>query len=345
MSGGIAQLVAIGAQDVHLVGDPDVSYFKTLYAKHTNFSHTVEQQVIQGNPKNNAISTVRFDRRGDLLSYVYITGETPSAATTIADWGIYIDKVELLIGGQVIDEQDSLFTERIAIDSFAQNVSKSSNGPHPGSGGVLSTFYPLRFFFCENWQSALPLVALSYHDVEIRITWGSSAENLRWKVWANYIYLDSEERTMFSERPRDMLIFQVQKNLGSESKVQELNFNHPVKYLASSNTTTNNSLTSVTNKIKIQINGVDICDFKYGQPHFVDVPAYYHTNYVTSPDTFLYPFCLNTANLQPSGTLNFSRLDSARIISEGNNLIDPIYAVNYNVLRVQNGMAGLMYAN
>lgn len=345
MSGGIAQLIAVGAQDVHLVGNPEVSYFKTVYAKHTNFAHTVEQQVIRGNPSANGISTVRFENKGDLLSYVYITAENTSSSAEVTNWEDYIEKVELLIGGQIIDEQDSLFTERIAIDAFAQNVSKSSNGPHPGSGGLLTTFYPLRFFFCENWQSALPLVALNYHDVEIRITWGSSAENLQWKAWANYVYLDDTERMLFSEKPRDMLIYQVQKNLGSNTKIQDLVFNHPVKFLASSNTTPNNSLTSLSNKIKIQINGVDICDFKYGQPHFVDVPAYYHTNYVTSPDTFLYPFCLNTASLQPSGTLNFSRLDSARIISENSNLIDPIYAVNYNILRIQNGMGSLMYAN
>jgi hypothetical protein len=345
MSGGISQLIAVGAQDVHLVGNPEVSYFKTVYAKHTNFSHTVEQQVIVGNPAAHAISSIKFENKGDLLSYVYITPENPSSSAVITDWEEYIEKVELLIGGQVIDEQDTLFTERIAIDAFAQNVSKSSNGPHPGSGGLVTTFYPLRFFFCENWQSALPLVALSYHDVEIRITWGVSAENFYWKAWANYVYLDTVERSIFSEKPMDMLIYQVQKNKPSNKKIQELVFNHPVKFLASSNTTPTNSLTSLSNKIKLQINGVDICDFKYAQPHFVDVPAYYHTNYVTSPDTFLYPFCLNTASLQPSGTLNFSRLDSARIISETNFIIDPIYAVNYNILRIENGMGGLMYAD
>jgi len=345
MSGGIAQLVAIGAQDTHLVGDPEVSYFKTIYARHTNFSHTVDQQVIQGNPSGNGMSTVRFERKGDLLSYVYLTADDGSKSSVITDWETVIDKVELLIGGQVVDEQDTLFTERIAIDSLAQNVSKSSNGPHPGSGGLVTYFYPLRFFFCENWQSALPLVALNYHDVEIRITWGAQAENYRWKVWANYIYLDNKERVAFSEKSMNMLIYQVQKNEPSGEKIQDLTFNHPVKFLASSNTTPNNSLTSLSNKIKIQINGVDICDFKFAKPHFVDVPAYYHTNYVTSPDTFMYSFGLNTANLQPSGTLNFSRLDTARIISDTNTIDDPIYAVNYNILRIENGMAGLMYAN
>ena len=71
MSGGIAQLVAVGAQDVHLVGQPEVSFFRSTYKRHTNFSQTVERQVIQGNVSANGMSTVRFERKGDLLNYVY----------------------------------------------------------------------------------------------------------------------------------------------------------------------------------------------------------------------------------------------------------------------------------
>ena len=53
MSGGIAQLVAVGAQDAHLVGSPEVSFFRSTYKRYTNFSQTVERQVIQGNVNNN----------------------------------------------------------------------------------------------------------------------------------------------------------------------------------------------------------------------------------------------------------------------------------------------------
>jgi hypothetical protein len=66
---------------------------------------------------------------------------------------------------------------------------------------------------------------------------------------------------------------------------------------------------------------------------------------VASPDFFLYPFCLSTSSLQPTGTLNFSRVTSAKIISESLNIEHPIYAVNYNILRIQNGLAALLYAN
>jgi len=49
--------------------------------------------------------------------------------------------------------------------------------------------------------------------------------------------------------------------------------------------------------------------------------------------------------VQPTGSLNFSRLDSARIVSETASFKDTIYAVNYNILRIENGMGGLMYSN
>jgi hypothetical protein len=142
--------------------------------------------------------------------------------------------------------------------------------------------------------------------------------------------------------------------------------------------------------MKLQINGTDVADFKYVDPHYTAVTSYYHTvgskpitNITTSvenPDVslpvtynntdiaeiyntnvatitsttvatgendkfFLYPFCLDTSKVQPTGSLNFSRLDSARLVNDTANSSDDIYAVNYNILRIENGMGGLMYSN
>jgi hypothetical protein len=349
MSGGIAQLVAVGAQDAHLVGSPEVSFFRSTYKRHTNFAQTTERQVIQGNVSNNGMSTVRLERKGDLLSYVYFTIQDSAVSPPTSkalSFATLIDKVELLIGGQVIDEQTHEFTANVAVDTLAQNMSKSFNGEIYKGGTDPSYFYPLRFFFCENHQSALPLVALQYHDVELRITWSSAAASYKWDCYANFIYLDTAERADMANKPINMLIYQVQRSLGSQSKVQELNFNHPVKYLASANTASG-GLFSTTNKIKLQINGTDVSDYKFAVPNFTDVISYYHTpnSGVNGQSLFIYPFCLDTAKLQPTGTLNFSRLDSARLVSQTDNITDDIYGVNYNILRVQNGMAGLMYAN
>jgi hypothetical protein len=349
MSGGIAQLVAVGAQDAHLVGSPEISFFRSTYKRHTNFSQTVERQVIQGNVSNGGMSTIRFERKGDLLSYVYLVPNNGSAAQgySAADWRTKIAKVELLIGGQVIDDQDSTYSTLIAPILSATNSSKSVAGDLFG-GANTSRFYPLRFAFCENLQTALPLIALQYHDVELRITWGSAAATDKWDVYANYVYLDTQEREYFASTPQNMIITQVQKATASATKIQELNFNHPVKYLAAGKATALEILND-DNKLKLQINGTDVGDFKFADPNFSHVPLYFHTTNAAKPATlktlFLYPFCLDAAKIQPTGTLNFSRLDSARIVNDTRDCDDDIYAVNYNILRIENGMGGLLYSN
>jgi hypothetical protein len=349
MSGGIAQLVAVGAQDAHLVGQPEVSFFRSNYKRHTNFAQTVERQVIQGNPSTGSMSTVRFERKGDMVGYVYIAPNDGTQAVKFspADWVAAISKVELLIGGQVIDEQTSEFSQYIAPSILAQNLSKSTSG---FAEAAESKFYPLRFSFCENAQSAIPLIALQYHDVELRITWGTVASE-KYEVYSQFIHLDTEERTVLSSTPQQMLITQTQKAVASSSKIHELNFNHPIKCLASANGASL-AIADDANKMKLQINGTDVADFKYVDPHYTAVTSYYHT--ASSKDAgaagendkfFLYPFCLDTCKIQPTGSLNFSRLDSARLVNDTANSDADIYAVNYNVLRIENGMGGLMYSN
>ena len=339
MSGGIAQLVAVGAQDAHLVGQPEVSFFRSNYKRHTNFAQTVERQVIQGNPSTGGMSTVRFERKGDMVGYVYIAPNDGTKAVKFspADWVNAISKVELLVGGQVIDEQTSQFSQYIAPSVLAQNLTKSTSG---FAEAAESKFYPLRFSFCENAQTAIPLIALQYHDVELRITWGTVASE-KYEVYSQFIHLDTDERTALSSTPQNMLITQTQKAIASASKTQELNFNHPMKYLVAVNAMT------AADKLKLQINGTDVTDAKTVIPHFTSAPIYYHTTAgnCTADNLALIPFCLDTAKVQPTGSLNFSRLDSARLVSDNTSFANTIYAVNYNILRIENGMGGLMYSN
>ena len=347
MSGGIAQLVAIGAQDAHIVGKPEVSFFRSNYKRHTNFAQTVEKQVIQGNPTANGMSTVRFERKGDLVGYVYITNRVPDKTTSRASWKGQIAKVDLLVGGQVIDTQTSEFSQEIAPVMLAQTYSKSL----AAASGNDSRFYPLRFSFCENAQSALPLVALQYHDVELRITWGTgvgggaNAIASDYEVHTQFIYLDTDERTTLANTPQNMLITQTQKMVQSGSPTQELSFNHPVKFLA---TYKSGGVHVKDSNIKLQINGTDVGDAKHSV-NYTSTALYHHTPFSTMNSSvqthLLYPFCLDTSKLQPTGSLNFSRIDSARLLSDSGNFDTDIYAVNYNILRIENGMAGLLYSN
>jgi hypothetical protein len=175
MSGGIVQLVATGAQDAWLSGKPEVSFFRSNYKRYTHYAHSVERQVIQGNPQAGSISLVRFEKKGDLLSYVYFTArDSNNASVAGLDWSKVIDKVELLIGGQVIDTQDFQWMTDVEPIVGAQNFSQRYlNFNVSGVTNQKNSFFPLKFFFCKDYFLALPLVAIQFHDVELRITWSS----------------------------------------------------------------------------------------------------------------------------------------------------------------------------
>jgi len=342
MSGGIAQLVAVGAQDAHIVGNPEVSFFRSTYKRHTNFAQTVEKQVIQGNPATNGMSTVRFERKGDMLGHVYITNRSPANSTRV-EWKNQIKKVELLIGGQVIDTQTSEFSQEIVPVMLSQTYSKSL----AAAAADKSAVYPLRFSFCENAQSALPLIALQYHDVEIRISWNAVSAT-DYEVHAQFVYLDTDERTALSSAPQNMLITQTQQSIASGNTLQELNYNHPIKFIAA-HKAAGAAVGMAAGNVKLQINGTDVGDAKKANPHYTSTSLYYHTPFSTLDSSvathFMYPFCLETAKLQPTGTLNFSRVDSARLVTDAGTFNTDMYGVNYNILRIENGMAGLMYSN
>jgi len=387
MSGGIVQLVATGAQDAWLTGKPEVSFFRSNYRRYTHYASSVERQVIQGAPIAGGISTIRFEKKGDLLNYVYLTARDGNGSlVSVTNWSNVINKVEFMIGGQVIDTQDVVYSTQIEPVVGAQNYSQrlliGNAGNNLYANNSIAGFYPLKFFFNKDWSVSLPLVALQFHDVEMRITWSTNlaavtnfagaanAANynaLQYICWANFTYLDQTERDYFANTPQDLLITQVQRTivLGSQT-MQELALAQPVKFLAFSTAsygTTYGAVGagSVTVKdymLKTQVNGTDIGEFRH-LPAFVDLPQYYNTPFGYQPNGVnagvaqvgIISYCLDTSKLQPTGTLNFSRLDTYRIVVPPTITIGDLikstylYAVGYNVLRIQNGLASALYAN
>jgi len=179
MSGGVVKLVATGEQDTWLTGKPEISFYRSTYRKYTHYANSVERQIIQGSPAAGGISTIRFEKKGDLLSYVYFTAaDANGAIITNLDWTQVFDKFELLIGGQVIDTQDIEYMTDIEPVTGAQTFSQRLLNLNSTSvNNQKATFLPLKFFFCKDWSVCLPLIALQYHDVEIRITWSTYLNN------------------------------------------------------------------------------------------------------------------------------------------------------------------------
>ena len=387
MSGGIVQLVATGAQDAWLTGKPEVSFFRSSYRRYTHYASSLERQVIQGAPIAGGISTIRLEKKGDLLNYIYMTARDGNGSLVpIVNWSNVIDKVELMIGGQVIDTQDITYSTEIEPVTGAQNTSQryliGNSGNHLSSNNSISGFYPLKFFFNKDWSVALPLVSLQFHDVELRITWSNNLaavtdfnaaanaanyNKLQYIAWCNFTYLDQTERDYFANTPQDLLITQVQRTivLGSQT-MQELALAQPVKFLAFTSNAYHqtygtkgvNSALVKDHMLKTQVNGVDVGEFRHLSA-FVELPQYYNTPFGYLPNGVdagtanvgIISYCLDTSKLQPTGTLNFSRLDTYRIVVPPTITIGALikstflYAVSYNVLRIQNGLGSLLYAS
>ena len=260
MAGGLMQLVAYGAQDVYLTGNPEVTFFQAKYKRHTNFAMENIEQTVNGTAADSGRVSVTVARNGDLVGDMYVelkvkaSGIDEAGACWVAERAI--NNVELSIGGQRIDKQYQkwwrLYTELYLDDSKKATYGKMTSGI---SGKTV--YLPLYFFFNRNPGLYLPLIALQYH--EVRLDFDLSAHFDEWldtstfKVWANYIYLDTEERRRFAQKGHEYLIEQCQHtgadtvDSGSTKQVR-LSYNHPVKELVwcFSNTLTQNSMFNFT---------------------------------------------------------------------------------------------------
>jgi hypothetical protein len=504
MGGGLMQLVAYGAQDIYLTGNPQITFFKVVYRRHTNFSMETIQQTINGTSTLTTAAssgTVTISRNGDLVNKVYVRCDQDTANGISGD--NLITDVTLEIGGQQIDKHTKewmqIWAELSTPASKAEgykyltggfsNTLVSAGLTSVGGTEQQSIMVPLQFWFCRNPGLALPLIALQYHEVKMKFTWGIDTDVGRdgtsatpaVEVWCDYIYLDTDERRRFAQVSHEYLIEQLQYNTeGTAASKYKLNFNHPVKELVWTNATSG----IVAQKARLTLNGHDRFAeqdkeyFQVRQPldHHTSVPGYnikehenvrmlntpdrifdgdhngtaadgsatlasttltFHAdqaaggtdpaarckigdilfiNYadvggavqptnkryyvtvtaltatvitftayvdgaaaaltdgdnatfsVTDADDMqvtiigrlqnpqsrtsqldrninVYSFALKPEEHQPSGTCNFSRIDTAHLNFSASATVQNVYAVNYNVLRIMSGMGGLAYSN
>ena len=373
MGGGLMQLVAYGAQDIYLTGNPQITFFKVVYRRHTNFSMESIEQTWQGNlnPTNaQGRVTATIARNGDLVSrlYVVVEGTVGLACNTPSKW---INTVECEIGGQNIDRQSGAWMEAWAELTEPDGSVKQSRFKNMSAmGGTAAPcttsgtiHIPLRFWFCENPGLALPLIALQYHEVKIIMdTKNAGAAQSSFassKLWADYIYLDTDERRRFAQVSHEYLITQIQyqdfANAGSGA-TSTLTFNHPVKELIWTGTASHHSAsatfsTGLTDTFQLKLNGHDRFAARDATYFTRQQVWQYHSgvggmgvNQVPNDSIAVYSFALKPEEHQPSGTCNFSRIDNAQLLGGVSGGLT-VYAVNYNVLRIMSGMGGLAYSN
>jgi hypothetical protein len=243
-------------------------------------------------------------------------------------------------------------------------------------------YVPLQFWFCNNYALAFPLIACQYHEVKVNITFASLSEVSRSTVavtangalsadlYVDYVFLDNDERRKFATSAHEYLIEQLQypsaESHGTTSSTftRRLDgFNHPVKEIvfvlqrdaelvstdmnAQPSDFANATGGQTVDKAKLILNGNDRFSERSGE-YFNWVQPYFHHSRGPATGIYVYSFATEPEKHQPTGTCNFSRIDTAQLsitpLGTLTAVQSHVYMVNYNVLRLVSGMAGLSFA-
>lgn len=192
MAAGLIQLVAKGIEDNYLTGDPQITFFKCIYRRHTNFSIESVCQYFGSTADFGETVNCTLSKSGDLVGKIFLYAEVPAIPKFIDSNGdenlvkkmawvrnlghAMILETSIIIGDKLIDKQYGewmhLWTQLSKKDS--KGISKmigdlpeiwSFTNGKPG----FKLWIPLEFWFCRNSGLALPLIALSAVDIKINI--------------------------------------------------------------------------------------------------------------------------------------------------------------------------------
>lgn len=192
MPGGIIQLVARGVQDMFISDNPQITFFKMVYRRHTNFSIEQVPQTFTHTANFGKKVSCIVSRSGDLIGSTFLVITLPqipqlyNSDGTVDDitkfswirkigFGI-IKEIEIEIGGQSIDKHygewlniwsDIVGSKNHDINNAIGNIKiiydPSSSKPE------FKLFIPLQFWFCRESGLALPILCLQYNDVKINL--------------------------------------------------------------------------------------------------------------------------------------------------------------------------------
>lgn len=272
MGGGVIQLSAVGAMDQYLTGNPQITYFKKVYKRHTNFAIESLQSSLDGNVNFGNMCSTIIQKNGDLIHKMVLELEIKCTDFIRLETVVYnnayafIDYMEILIDGQVIDKQygEWLYiwseltqdaSKKLILQEMLRPTIEDPSKPHIGLVQI-----PLNFWFNNDIGSAFPLISLQHQDLRLNVkfndknkVWNNLAakedsvsESLSLQIsdhnlYCDYIYLQSDERRRFFQQKQEYLIEQVQFSKNSIPKGAstaagnsfriDLQFNNPVKEL------------------------------------------------------------------------------------------------------------------
>jgi hypothetical protein len=385
--GGLLQLVAMGKQDVFLTGNPQITWFKMVYRRYTNFAIESQQIYFDGDPDFGKRLTALVPRRGDLLGpmvmeivlpYVTMTDGTVATFANSPGFSI-IEEISLEIGEQEIDKQTGEWMliwstvstpagQRDALNNMIGRVDGLNSPPQAVAPqgcsvgtyqyGANKLYVPLQFWFNKNPGLYLPLLAMQYHPIRINVKLRSLADMVanslttvecggvqpmptkltEIRMWGDYVYLDTEERRRFVSNTHEYLIEQIQYT--PRTSMQDginihnirMEFNHPIRELFwviqrdimktthewFNYGTTSSYETGISRDLMqdatLQVDGYDRFDTRDAGYFRLVQPFQYHTSTDVKQFIYMYSFALRPEEMQPSGSLNASRIDNMNLM-------------------------------
>jgi hypothetical protein len=407
-AGSIIELISRGKQDIPIIGNPQFSFFKSVYQRPTNFVIEPIPNYFNETPDFGTRCTSFISRKADLLHKLYLVIELPALAYSVS-WinGVgnhIIRSVELQIGGISIDKLagQSLeiyhdMTVPIGVrNSYYDMIGKLYTYGINSQTDAQILYVPLPFWFCRDIGRSLPLLNLGFMEVSVIVEFQvfdrlwfrkpsdpdnpipTPPANIHIRdahLLGNYIYLDVHERRKLLATPQiEYLIEQFQEpapigilrsqpsithNLFLNHCVKELIWFYRADYAVAINDgnnyanfidpgTTLERLNEPLVTIELKYNGHDRFTVRHAK-YFRTVQPFQHHSSSPDPYVYLFSFAYSPEILQPTGTCNFSKIDEIRLNIGLCPNIQPgllhFIAINYNILRIQNGMAGLMFSS
>ena len=349
--------------------DGDIDFGKTIISREPND---------KGDLVSNMTIKVTLDDpvpNGDNWSPSIISHLVESAELLIG--GQTVEKIT----GEYIYMHQQLHNTDDDINQTLYFLNGHSNVLTYAAGTEYTYFMDLPFYFYRNPSLAIPTCALTKQLVEVKIklrslpelinggaSAGVTANIKKFSLDNEFVFLTDNERNFMMSRPLDYVITQVQMskfvmNAGENTKSVMLNFSHPVRELffvsQSEEAVRDNHphrYNTISN-IKLQFNNTIVFDrdndflvYEQAFKHHVNSPYNYSASYnYLKSDFAMYSFALQPEVYYPTGQVNMSRIAHKLLTIE----IDPInsvdnnntriYAVNYNLLRVSGGLAGLKF--
>lgn len=402
MSGVMTQLSALGRADVDTVIRPSLTFWKSVYKKHTNFGMEPKRIQFQGSVGYDRRNSAKIPRQGDLLAKAYwylkvanVNGGMGGAHLVESYMQAVMEEATTEIGSVVYDrifpEADHAWEELTTMKEcqLGKLTGKSDSEAQLTEWAKYSQYFygKLNFWWTMEYGSALPTISTHLSDIYINIKsrpkasmikgfpgpyviQAADAEWLDTNLLLETVYLDDAERRVFVEQEMKYVITQTQYvglhtvAAGARETKIDIHFNQPCKNLFWMGRSDTNSAAlnwfnfsgpevgefngELFKQATLKLNNNN--RFDPADPFYLRVvQAHQHQTRIPNKHIYAYNFALYPEDPNPSGSINFSRIDNSRLHIEWTSPLPEGYSIfvftrSINVMVISNGVAQLKFS-